>query len=104
MVVATLDSPAPYVLLANIYSSEGNWKERARTIKRMKEMGVAKERGISWIEIEKKVHSFVVWDRMHPQSEIIYGVLAELFRLMTDEGYVPDKRFILYYLDQDGNR
>jgi hypothetical protein len=25
-----------------------------------------------------------------------------LFRHLTDEGYVPDKRFILYYLDQDG--
>ena len=30
------------------------------------------------------------------------GVLAELFRHMTAEGYAPDKRFILYYLDQDG--
>ncbi|KAK9291745.1 hypothetical protein L1049_019695 [Liquidambar formosana] len=88
--------------MANIYSSEGRWKERAKTIKRMKETGVTKETGISWIEIDKKVHSFVVEDRMHPQAETIYGVLAELFRLMTDEGYVPDKRFILYYLDQDG--
>ncbi|XP_015570528.1 pentatricopeptide repeat-containing protein At3g05340 [Ricinus communis] len=94
--------PAPYVLLANIYSSKGRWDERARTIKRMKEMGVAKETGISWIEIEKKVHSFVVEDKKHPQAEIIYGVLAELFRLMIDEGYVPDKRFILYYMNQDG--
>lgn len=101
---STPESPAPYVLLANIYSSEGRWKERAGTIKRMKEMGVAKETGISWIEIQKKVHSFVVGDRMHPQAEIIYTVLAGLFRLMTDEGYVPDKRFILYYLDEVGNR
>ncbi|KAF3454473.1 hypothetical protein FNV43_RR04920 [Rhamnella rubrinervis] len=100
----TPESPAPYVLLANIYSSKGRWKERAGTIKRMKEMRVAKETGISWIEIEKKIHSFVVEDRMHPQVEIIYEVLAGLFRLMTDEGYVPDKRFILYYLDQDGKR
>ncbi|XP_062084748.1 pentatricopeptide repeat-containing protein At3g05340 isoform X2 [Humulus lupulus] len=104
LVMAAPDSPAPYVLLANIYSSEGNWKERARTIKRMKEMGVVKETGISWVEIEKKVHSFVVWDRLHPQAEIIYGVLAQLFRLMTDEGYVPNKRFILYCLDPDENR
>lgn len=99
--LATPDSPAPYVLLANIYSSERNWKERARTIKKMKERRVAKEIGISWIEIDKKVHSFVVGDQMHPQSETIYAVLAELFRLMTDEGYVPDKRFILYYLGHD---
>lgn len=104
LIAAAPESPAPYVLLANIYSSEGKWKERARTFKRMKEMGIAKETGISWIEIDKKVHSFVVWDRIHPQAEIIYGVLAQLFKLMTDEGYVPDKRFILHYLDQDENR
>ena len=96
------ESPAPYILLANIYSSEGKWKERARTIKKMKDMGVTKETGISWIEIEKQIHSFVVEDRMHPHAEIIYGVLGELFKLMMDEGYVPDKRFILYYLDQHG--
>ncbi|KAM1095514.1 hypothetical protein EV1_010470 [Malus domestica] len=101
LLLAAPETPAPYVLLANIYSSEGRWKERARTIKGMKEMGVTKETGISWIEIEKKVQSFVVGDRMHPQAEPIYRVLGELFRLMTDEGYVPDERFILYYLDQD---
>jgi hypothetical protein len=102
--LAAPQSPAAYVLLANIYSSEGRWKERARTIKGMKEMGVEKETGISWIEIEKKVQSFVVGDKMHPQTEIIYRVLAELLRLMKDEGYVPDERFILYYSDQDEKR
>ncbi|KAM7481371.1 hypothetical protein LguiB_005954 [Lonicera macranthoides] len=99
--LASPDSPSPYILMANIYSSKGKWKERAKTIKRMKELGVAKETGISWIEVEKKVHSFVVDDRMHPQGELIYDVLLELFLHMRDEGYVPDKRFILYYLDQD---
>ncbi|KAG6702122.1 hypothetical protein I3842_07G018600 [Carya illinoinensis] len=101
LLLAAPESSAPYILLANIYSSEGRWKERARTIKRMKDMGVAKETGISWIEIENKIHSFVVGGRMHPQVENIYGLLAELFRHLTDEGYVPDKRFILFYMDQD---
>ncbi|CAK9168026.1 unnamed protein product [Ilex paraguariensis] len=94
------DSPAPYILMANIYSSEGRWKDRARTIRRMKEMGVVKETAVSWIEIEKEVHSFVVADQIHPQGERIYGVLLELFRHMQDEGYVPDKRFILFCLDE----
>ena len=63
---------------------------------------MSKEIGMSWIEIEKKVQSFVVGDKMHAQSGNIYGVLVELFRHMTAEGYTPAKRFILYYLDQDG--
>ena len=33
-------SPAPYILFSNIYSSEGRWKERARIVKRTREMGV----------------------------------------------------------------
>ncbi|KAK3200264.1 hypothetical protein Dsin_023679 [Dipteronia sinensis] len=99
--LASPESPATYILMANIYSSKGRWKERARIIKRMKEMGVDKDTGVSWIEIEKKIHSFVVDDRLHPQTKIIYRVLVELFRLMIDEGYIPDKRFILHYLNQE---
>ena len=34
------ESLAPYILLSNMYSSQGRWKERARTTKRMREMGV----------------------------------------------------------------
>ncbi|KAE8685000.1 Pentatricopeptide repeat-containing protein [Hibiscus syriacus] len=89
LILETPESPAPYVSMANIYSSRGKWKERARTIKRMKETGVLKETGISWIEIEKKVHSFVVQDRMHPQAEAMHGVLEDLSELMLDEGYEP---------------
>jgi hypothetical protein len=98
---AAPDSPAPYVLMANIYSIEGKWKERASSIKRMKDMGVAKEVGISWIEIEKKVNSFVVGDKLHPHTDIIFWVLSGLLKHLKDEGYVPDKKCILFYLDQD---
>nr|GEU78899.1 pentatricopeptide repeat-containing protein At3g05340 [Tanacetum cinerariifolium] len=100
--VAAPDSPVPYILMANIYSSEGKWKERAETIRTMKKVGVAKDTGASWIEMDKQVHSFVVDDRMHPQTEVIFGVLLVLFRHLTDEGYVPDKRFILRYWDEEG--
>ncbi|KAL1831944.1 hypothetical protein ACET3Z_001595 [Daucus carota] len=93
-------SPVSYTLLANIYSTCGRWKERAKTIRKMKEMGAAKETGLSWIEINKTVHSFVVYDQMHPQSDDLYKILLELFRHMKDEGYVPDKRFILHYLHE----
>ncbi|XP_054822406.1 pentatricopeptide repeat-containing protein At3g05340 isoform X2 [Prosopis cineraria] len=41
--LAAPDSPAPYILMSNIYSTEGKWKARAKTIKRMKEMEVTKE-------------------------------------------------------------
>ncbi|CAE5966212.1 unnamed protein product [Arabidopsis arenosa] len=87
------DSSAAHILMANIYSSREKWKERAKTIKRMKAMGVTKGTGISWIEIEHKTHCFVVEDKMHPQEEAIYDVLSGLFPVMVDEGYRPDKRY-----------
>ncbi|KDP23515.1 hypothetical protein JCGZ_23348 [Jatropha curcas] len=62
------ENPEPYVLLANIYCSRSKWKEAARIIKRMEEMGAAKEPGLSWIEIEKKVNNE---DKMNPQADII---------------------------------
>lgn len=48
--------------MADIYSSSIKWKDLARTIKRMKEKGLVKEIGARWIEIDEKVHSFVVED------------------------------------------
>ena len=38
---------------------------------------MAKEIGMSWIEIEKKIQSFVVGGKIHAQFGNIYGVLAE---------------------------
>lgn len=88
---ASPDSPAPYILMSNLYSTEGKWKARAKSIKQMKEMGVVKEVGSSWIEIENKISSFVVCDRLHPQSDILYWTLSGLLKHMKDEGYVPDE-------------
>nr|XP_043622169.1 pentatricopeptide repeat-containing protein At3g05340 [Erigeron canadensis] len=99
--LAIPDSPVPYILMANIYSSKGKWKERAETIRTMKNVRMAKDTGTSWIEMDKRVHSFVVDDRMHPQTEAIFGVLLVLFRHLTDEGYVPDKRFILRHWEDE---
>ncbi|XP_052154552.1 pentatricopeptide repeat-containing protein At3g05340-like [Oryza glaberrima] len=59
---------AAYVLLSNIYSSEGRWDDRAKVMKRMSEMGLRKDTGKSWIELEKEVHSFVVRSTSHPNS------------------------------------
>ncbi|CAN6895200.1 unnamed protein product [Brassica oleracea var. botrytis] len=86
------DSSAAHILMANIYSSRGQWKEREKTIKRMKAMGVTKETGVSWIEIENQTHRFVADDKLHPQGEAIHDVLSELFVVMIDEGYIHDKR------------
>ncbi|XP_073008973.1 pentatricopeptide repeat-containing protein At3g05340 [Typha latifolia] len=90
---------AAYVLLANIYSSEGRWEERAGIIKKMKEMGVKKDTGMSWVEVEKEIHVFVVDSRVHPQAEMINEVLSQLAAVVSDQKNLLDKRLILYDLE-----
>lgn len=85
------ENPSTYILMANIYSSKGKWRDRSRALRNMQKTGLNKDVGISWIEIDKKMHSFVVGDTMHPEAELTYGVLAQMLRFMRHEGYVPDE-------------
>ena len=52
--------------------------------------------GCSWIEINKRVHSFVAADGSHPLSNKICMVLESLARQMKVAGYVPDTIFSLH--------
>eukprot|EP01018_Ginkgo_biloba_P029528 Gb_22668 [translate_table: standard] len=92
---------ATYVLLSNIYAAAGRWDDVAKVRKMMKNNGVIKERACSWIEVKDKVHTFVVRDRSHPQTEKIYAKLAELTRLIKEAGYVPDINGVLYDVENE---
>ncbi|KAK9193061.1 hypothetical protein WN944_003757 [Citrus x changshan-huyou] len=54
----------------------------------MKERGVRKVPGQSWIEIQSKINVFFAEDVMHPERDKIYTILEELWLQMLDEGYV----------------
>eukprot|EP01018_Ginkgo_biloba_P013166 Gb_21057 [translate_table: standard] len=60
---------APYVLLSNIYATAGRWDDSENVRKMMKNKGVKKTPGCSWIEVNKQVHTFLVGDRSHPQTQ-----------------------------------
>ncbi|KAH9671784.1 pentatricopeptide repeat-containing protein [Citrus sinensis] len=79
---------AALVLLCNIYASSGKWEEVARLRGSMKERGVRKVPGQSWIEIQSKINVFFAEDVMHPERDKIYTILEELWLQMLDEGYV----------------
>ncbi|KAM3751058.1 hypothetical protein ACB098_04G080200 [Castanea mollissima] len=87
---------ATYVLLSNIYAVAGKWDSRDRTRHRMKNMGVKKEPGRSWIEIKNSVHAFFVGDRLHPLADKIYGYLGDLNKQAANIGYVQDRICALY--------
>ena len=79
------DCTAAYVLLSNIYSSEGRWDDRARIMKRMREMGLRKDTGQSWIELHKEVRSFVARKTSHHDSAGVNNVLQRLSTTSSDQ-------------------
>ncbi|CAJ1971630.1 unnamed protein product [Sphenostylis stenocarpa] len=78
-----------HVLLSNIYAEEGEWENVDRVRNQMKEKGLQKEMGCSWIEIGGCVNYFVARDEKHPLSDEIYYMLDKLTRDMMDVGYKP---------------
>ncbi|KAF8390580.1 hypothetical protein HHK36_025107 [Tetracentron sinense] len=69
------------VLKSNLYAVEGRWEEAAGVRRLMKDKGVQKKPGCSWIEVNNVVHEFVAGDNSHPRSEEIYSKLVELSEL-----------------------
>jgi hypothetical protein len=61
----------------------------------MKDRGVTKIPGCSWIEVNKQMHVFLVGDRSHPQAYEIYTKLESLCWEMKLAGYIPDKSYVL---------
>ncbi|XP_057841861.2 pentatricopeptide repeat-containing protein At3g22690 [Cryptomeria japonica] len=86
---------APYVLLSNMYAVAGRWDTIERVRRMMKDRGIQKTPGCSWIEVNKEVHNFIGGDRSHPEIHKIYTKLEILSREMKVAGYVPDIRFVL---------
>jgi hypothetical protein len=67
----------------------------------MQERGVRKEPGRSWIEVDDKIHDFVVGDTSHPEAKEIYAELDRLTEIIKAEGYVPDTRLVLQDIDEE---
>eukprot|EP01018_Ginkgo_biloba_P022102 Gb_10152 [translate_table: standard] len=95
------ENVATYVLLSNIYAAAGRWDDVAKVRSMMKDRRVKKEPGLSWIEVQSKVHAFVAGDESHPQSKEIYEKLERLTGQMKEAGYVPDTTFVLQDVGQE---
>lgn len=95
------DNAATYVTLANIYASNGKWNEVETIRKRMDMVGVVKKPGSSWIEINRRVHKFLVGDCSHPRTKEIHLELDTLYKRMKQEGYVPDTNFVLHDVEEE---
>ncbi|KAK7247300.1 hypothetical protein RIF29_42181 [Crotalaria pallida] len=87
---------ASYILLSSIYAANGRWEEVARLRKGMRDKGLRKEPGCSWIKYKNQVHIFSADDRSNPFSDQIYSELEKLYYKMIQAGYVPDMNSVLH--------
>ncbi|KAL5200795.1 hypothetical protein ABZP36_021998 [Zizania latifolia] len=89
------DDQGARILLSNTYADLRQWADAEKSWKVMRDRGVKKEPGRSWIELCKQVHLFIAGDLSHPYSEGIIQELSRLFCRVTNFGYAPQTEFVL---------
>ncbi|WRX10675.1 Pentatricopeptide repeat - like 10 [Theobroma cacao] len=95
------DNSGAYSALANLYSVCGKWEDAAKIRKLMKDGGVKKEQGISWVQIKNKVHIFGAEDGLHPQKDEVYKMMAKIWEDIKKMGFVPDTESVLHDLEEE---
>ncbi|CAN1258377.1 Pentatricopeptide repeat-containing protein At4g21300 [Linum perenne] len=78
-----------YVLLANMHADASQWKSVRNIRTLMKDRGVHKVPGYSWVDVNHTTHMFVAADGSHPESTKIYSLLESLLPELRKEGYSP---------------
>ena len=67
-----------HILLSNIYASLGQWDE-VRSMKcAMREMRLKKDPAMTWVEVDKEMHTFMAGDSSHPKAAEIFKELERL--------------------------
>ncbi|XP_004292543.1 PREDICTED: pentatricopeptide repeat-containing protein At3g09040, mitochondrial [Fragaria vesca subsp. vesca] len=84
-------SSSPYMLLSSMCAESGNWNEANSLRREMKEKGVIKLPGFSWIFVGQRTNYFSAGDKSHPSAAEIHVALKYLTAIMKGEGYVFDE-------------
>ncbi|KAM7264921.1 hypothetical protein ACFE04_002604 [Oxalis oulophora] len=74
-----------YVMMSNAHSAAGRWENVSTLRKEMKEKGLKRVPGCSWIEVRNKVHVFVAIDRNHSDKNEIYNMLMTFLLHVKDD-------------------
>ncbi|KAA8518831.1 hypothetical protein F0562_016395 [Nyssa sinensis] len=77
-----------FIIMANLFSRAGRWEEAEKVRERMKNIGLKKIAGSSWIETSGGLQSFIAKDVANERTEELYRMLDGLLELMREEGYV----------------
>lgn len=95
------DNSGVYSALANLYSSCERWEDAAKIRKKMKDVGIKKEQGFSWLQVKDQVHIFGAEDGLHPQKDEIYKMMAKIWKEIKKMGFIPDTESVLHDLEEE---
>ncbi|XP_062098765.1 pentatricopeptide repeat-containing protein At5g40410, mitochondrial [Humulus lupulus] len=92
-----------YIMLSNMYSAAGLWKDASKVRALMKDRGLIRnpKPGCSYIEHENKIYSFVADDQSHPESEKIHKKLEELIQKIRKAGFVSKTEYVLHDVEEE---
>ncbi|KAL7604108.1 hypothetical protein Lser_V15G20694 [Lactuca serriola] len=83
-----------YVISSQIYANSNRWDDSAKMRLLMRQKGVTKVPGSSWIEVHGQIQEFRVGDDLHIDSEEIYKLLEFLYIEMKLKGYVVNTNVV----------
>lgn len=89
------DNPGNYVLLFNILVGAKLWEEASRIRTLMRDRGIKKVPGCSWVQVKNRMHTFIVGDKSSDQYNKLYQFLDEIRMKMKLAGYLPNTEFVL---------
>ncbi|GAB4833040.1 hypothetical protein Ancab_007064 [Ancistrocladus abbreviatus] len=79
-----LEDSGSYILISNMYSDSGKQEGVVNVRKMMREKGIQKNPGCSWIEVNNRINVFSVYDSNHPQIGDVIKMLEYTARETDD--------------------
>ncbi|XP_020227035.1 pentatricopeptide repeat-containing protein At4g14850 [Cajanus cajan] len=95
------DDSGNHVVFSNMLASAGRWEEATIVRKEMRDIGIKKNVGYSWVAVKNRVHVFQAKDSSHEKNSEIQAMLAKLRWEMKKAGYVPDTNLSLFDLEEE---
>ncbi|XWS31516.1 hypothetical protein CRYUN_Cryun23aG0083200 [Craigia yunnanensis] len=95
-------NPGHYVLISNVFAAKGRCEDAEEIRIRMKERGLKKNPGCSWIEVGNRIHTFMARDKSHPECLRINKKLDQITEKLEKEGgYVAQTKFVLHNVEEN---
>lgn len=88
-------------LLLMLVIAKCRWEEATIVRKEMRDIGIKKNVGYSWVAVKNRVHVFQAKDSSHEKNSDIKAMLAKLKGETKKAGYVHDTNLSLFDLEEE---